>query len=95
MTMLCVCTTRLSFLVDGIPKPPIKPGIGLRQGDPLSPYLFTLLMQNFTSLIKESTDRRDIKPYKQSKTKGVTHLIYADDLLVFCKAKENCLRAVK
>ena len=95
LTMMCVCTTKLSFLVDGVPTTPIKPGRGLRQGDPLSPYLFTLLMQNFSSLINEKENRQELKPFKQSRVKGITHLMYADDLLVFCKAKRNCLTAVK
>lgn len=52
-------------------------------------------MQNFTSLINESVAKKEIKPYKQSRTKGVTHLMYADDLLVFCKVKESCFIVVK
>lgn len=44
--------------------------------------------------MNESVENRDIRPYKQSRTMGISHLIYADDLLAFCKAKESCLLAV-
>lgn len=95
LIMQCVSGVSYSFLVDGSPTANIKPGRGIRQGDPLSPYLFTLLMQNFTSIIDEKVGSGDIKLYKLHGARAVSHLVYADDLVVFCKARANSLSAVK
>lgn len=48
-------------------------------------------MQNFSELIKSEGQ---IKLYKQSRAKGISHLAYADDLMVFCKAREGSLTEV-
>lgn len=93
--MMLVTTVSYSYLIEGSPTPQIKPGRGLRQGDPLSPYLFTLLMQNFSSVINQKVESGDLGLYKVNGTKAVSHLAYADDLMVFCKATESSFTTLR
>lgn len=51
LTMSCVETVDFSVLTNGFPGPSFKPNIGLRQGDPLSPYLFLLCLEGFSALL--------------------------------------------
>ncbi|GKC90120.1 RNA-directed DNA polymerase, eukaryota, reverse transcriptase zinc-binding domain protein, partial [Tanacetum coccineum] len=63
---------------------------GLRQGDPVSPYLFTIIMEVFNLMIKRqiSLDKR-FKYYWGCKEMGITHLCFVDDLMLLCHANKN------
>lgn len=56
---------------------------GLRQEDPLSPYLFLLVMQGFTSLFHYTISAF----HPRYKRLNITHLIFADDFLSLCAAE--------
>ena len=49
--MGCVTTPSFSILINGKPYGNINPSKGIRQGDPLSPYLFLLCAKELTSLL--------------------------------------------
>ena len=72
---------------------PFKPSRGLRQGDPLSPYLFILCMEFLGHLIEEKCVNGDWVSLKASRGNiGISHLFFADDLLLFAKVEENLVR---
>jgi hypothetical protein len=52
--MRCVSTVSFSVLVNGKPSQNFKPHRGIRQGDPLSPYIFILYADVFSSMITKS-----------------------------------------
>ena len=51
MIMQCISTVSYSILINGVAYGCIKPTRGIRQGDPLSPYLFLLCAEGFSSMI--------------------------------------------
>ena len=66
---------------------------GLRQGDPLSPYLFVLAMEALSCLLRRAREGGYLTDFKVNGKGGegleVTHLLFADDTLVFCEASHT------
>ena len=89
----CISTASFSMLVNGTSKGFFQSSRGLRQGDPLSPYLFVIAMQVFSSFLKRAMDGGFMSGCKVKSEKGVqiSHLLLADDTLVFCQASQNHL----
>jgi hypothetical protein len=54
LILMCVTTVRYSVLVNGTPCGYICPQRGLRQGDPISPYLFLLCAEGLNALLKKA-----------------------------------------
>jgi hypothetical protein len=88
LMMSCVRTVTYSILVNGQPHGHIKPTRGIRQGDHLSPFFFILCVKAMSSLIHQAG--REGLIYGFPITRGginINHLFFANDSLLFCKAK--------
>ena len=87
LVMRCVRSVTYSIKINGNPRGHIIPSKGIRQGDPLSPYLFLLCAEGLLALIKVSMARGDMKGV--SVCRGgptLSHLFFANDSLIFYKA---------
>lgn len=66
----------------------IVPSRGIRQGDPLSSYLFLICMEGLTVLIQDNERRRLLIGIKVARGVPVlSHKFFADDSYIYCKAK--------
>ena len=83
-------TISYSILINGKPKGMIVPTRGIRQGDPLSPFLFLLCIEGLNGLISQAANRGDIKGYALCRNSPrLRYLLFADDSLLFCRAIER------
>jgi hypothetical protein len=72
-----------------------RPQRGIRQGDPISPYLFVLCMDKLSHLILQSMDNGEWKAIRAGRRGPlVSHLMFADDLLLFGEATEAQIKCV-
>lgn len=87
LMMECISSVSYSILINGEPTNVIRPSRGIRQGDPLSPYLFLLCIKGLHSLLHQVATAGQIRGVSICK-KGprLTHLVFANDSLIFCRA---------
>ena len=92
----CVSTASFSILVNGSPAGFFQNSRGLRQRDPLSPYLFVIGMEALSRLLNRAVDGNYLYGSKIADRDGVgseiSHLLYADDTLLFCGANKDQLK---
>ncbi|KAL4188867.1 hypothetical protein AMTRI_Chr08g204160 [Amborella trichopoda] len=83
----CFSSAHFTILIKGSPKGLFRAFRGLRQGDPLSPFLFTLYAECFSLMISNVERRGNFTGFKvASYDPPISHLQYADDTLLFCEA---------
>ncbi|XP_071933729.1 uncharacterized protein [Coffea arabica] len=84
--MNCMSSVTYSFNVNGERVGYVKPSRGIRQGDPLSPYLFLCCSEGLYNLMAKAIENRKITGLKVSRSGPVlSHLFFADDSLFCCK----------
>jgi len=94
--MAAVKSVHYSVLINGSPHGYISPTRGIRQGDPLSPYLFILCGDILSHLIKTKALSGDIRGVRIGNgATAITHLQFADDSLFFCQANVKNCQALK
>ncbi|XP_031402526.1 uncharacterized protein LOC116212080 [Punica granatum] len=86
--------SRFSVLVNGGLQGYFNGLKGLRQGDPLSPYLFVMTIQVLTKILDKVAINGLIAYHPFCKKIQLTHLGFADDLLIFMKGELNSIKAV-
>jgi len=93
----CITPVSYSLLVNDEPSGLIRPTRGIRQGDPLSPYIFILCMEALSSaLLKESLQSKIGIGIKLSTgSERIPCLLFADDCLLFCKVDITTCRKLK
>ncbi|XP_074270865.1 uncharacterized protein LOC141594771 [Silene latifolia] len=91
LVMQCVSTASFSLSLNGENFGFFQGKRGLRQGDPLYPLLFTLCMDYLTRIINYVARKRGFKFHPLFKELKLTNLMFADDVLMFCKGDASSM----
>jgi len=86
LIMVCVRTPMFSISLNGELHGFFPSSRGLRQGDPMSPYLFTLVMEVFSGILTSCAEQPGFKFSWRCKATRLSHLFFADDVFLFCRA---------
>lgn len=87
---MCVRSVSYFFLVNDERVGPIRPGRGLRQGDPLSPHLFILCAEGLSAAIHRACLSGILHGSRVCRgAPFILHLLFADDCLFFCRSKPD------
>ena len=85
----CISIVCFSMLINGTPLGFFRSSRGLRQWDPFSPYLFVIVMEAFNRMIEKAVCGGFLTACQVRGRGGagvkVSHLLFADDTLIFCE----------
>ena len=92
----CLESATISVLVNGSPTKEFKPSRGLRQGDPIAPFLFLVVAQGLAGLVKQATRKKLFTGLKVGHKKVDVNLLqFADDTLFVCESNIQNIKCIK
>ncbi|CAN1810998.1 Putative ribonuclease H protein At1g65750 [Linum perenne] len=94
--IMCVTSARYSVLVNSKKVGPVLPERGLRQGCPLSPFLFILCAEGLSFLLRRAISDGALHGVQVcQRAPRISHLFFADDSFFFCRAQIDEVRTLK
>jgi hypothetical protein len=91
----CIFESSMSILVNGSPTEDFKVGRGLRQGDPLSPFLFLIVAEGLAGLVRRATEIGRFKGYQVNSSLQFQILQFADDTILMGEGIWSNLWSIK
>lgn len=92
--MECITSVSYSILLNGNPIKPVKAEKGVRQGDPMSPFIFAIAMEYLSRCLAELKQNPDFNYHPRCERLCITHLMFADDLLLLSRGDETSLNLI-
>ncbi|KAA3468500.1 reverse transcriptase [Gossypium australe] len=96
LIMRCVTSVSYAVSINGNRGRTFKPSRGLRECNPLSPFLFLICSEGLSALMRIAKKKGLVRGAKASrKSPEISHLLFADDCLMFGEATEKGARVLK
>ena len=96
LIMQCISSVTYSLLINGSPRGKVIPSRGIRQGDPLSPYIFILCSEVLSGLCNKAQEEGRIQGIRVARgSPRINHLLFADDTMFFLKADKEAAITLK
>lgn len=90
LVLSCVISVKYSLNINGSLSPKFTPSRGLRQGDPLSPYLFLICAKGLSGLLHQGEQQGWLHGCRVARGAPViSHLLFADNSLLFFTASKS------
>ena len=95
----CITTVHFSIIVNGSLVGFLGSSCGLRQGDPLSPLLFVLIMEVLSRILKKTEECGLLSGFHVGPVNSIrvriSHMLFADDTILFCDASRDQLMSIR
>lgn len=91
----CISSPRFYVAINGELAGFFEGKKGLRQGDSISPYLFIMLMEVLSRLLDKAESDGSYSLHPLCSSPKLTHLLFADDLLVFSDGSRDSTEGIK
>ncbi|BFG25548.1 hypothetical protein CerSpe_118220 [Prunus speciosa] len=89
--MGCVKSVVFAIIINSQSGRRFKPSRNIRQGDPISPYLFLFVSDVFSQMISKAVDSNVLQGIKFGhRVPSISHILFVDDTLVFLKPTKSC-----
>ncbi|XP_058216995.1 uncharacterized protein LOC131327886 [Rhododendron vialii] len=90
----CITTPKFSIMINGGLEGYFLGARDLRQGDPISPYIFLLVMEAFSSLLQWNIEAGEFTYHPKCQAQAISHVVFADDLFILSSALEKSLHII-
>lgn len=90
----CISSPTFTIMINGHGAGYFSSSRGIRQGDPISPYIFILVMEMMSCILKDRVENKRFKTHPKCGRPLITSLMFADDIVIFAKPDQHTVTTI-